>query len=346
MDADFTPLTAADTPAWAALTTVLAQVDGTEEFYSAEDLAEELAEDGVDPARDTWACWEKDGTGERIVAAGQVRVRTDLLDGRAVALLGGGVHPDRRGRGIGRALMDRMERRARELAAERHPGAPVTLRNPGGLPADPVRPLLLHRGYRLSRYFAQMQRALPDVGEGEGATVPSAASRVAPPGIVPSGVTPAGIVPFRAELSAGTLRARNAAFADHWGSTTVADAEWAALIEARSFVPDCSFLAVDEAGDVLSFCLAQDWQDGPLYLALIGTTPAARGLGLARACIGASLDAAAREQGADGRPRFSGATLHVDADSPTGATRLYEAAGFAVAKTFATFTREVPALGS
>lgn len=38
---------------WAELTNLLATVDGTEEFYEAEDLAEELFELGVDPAGGT-----------------------------------------------------------------------------------------------------------------------------------------------------------------------------------------------------------------------------------------------------------------------------------------------------
>lgn len=358
MDPAFTPLTAADAPAWADLTTVLARADETEEHYSAEDLTEELAEEGVDPQRDTWAV--RDRAGDGIAAFGQVRVRSELLDGRAIALLGGGVHPDWRRRGIGRALMDRMEARAKELAAERHPGAPVTFRNPGGLETDPVRHLLIGRGYTLSRYFVQMERSLPEpTSATPGPTALSAltpspvtADAVAPHASPSSTVAGHRIVPFAAALSAGTHRARNAAFAHHWGSTSASEAEWADLVGARSFAADCSFLAVAPAigepadGDVHAFCLAQDWQDGPLYLALIGTVPAARGLGLARACIAASLEAAARRPDTEGRPRFSRASLHVDADSPTGATRLYRAAGFAAVKTFATFTRDLPVRSS
>lgn len=340
MAADFVPLTVADTPAWSALTTALARADGTDEFYGAEDLAEELAEHGVRPELDTWALHERDGDENVVIAYGQVRVKADLLDGRAVAVLGGGVHPDRRGRGIGRGLMDRIEARARELAAQRHPGVPVTFRNAGGLETDPVRGLLTHRGYRLSRWFVQMERDLPAPSDPASPPVPGYR-----------------VVPFTADLSAGVRHARNAAFADHWGSTTTSEAAWADFTRARSFAADASFLAVRETatprvpGDstapepvVGSFCLAQDWQDGDVYLALIGTSSEHRGRGLARACIAASLDAAARSRDGDGRHRFTRAALHVDADSPTGATRLYEAAGFEAVKTFGTFTREVPAL--
>ena len=43
-------LSGADVPAWADLVNHLARVDGTEEFYEQEDLAEELGRAGFDPA--------------------------------------------------------------------------------------------------------------------------------------------------------------------------------------------------------------------------------------------------------------------------------------------------------
>ena len=103
---------------WAALTTVLAEVDRTEEFYTAEDLAEELREPGVNPVLDTVAAWHEG----RLIAFGQMRVFAGLTDGHARTWLGGGVHPDFRGRGVGRQVMDRLERRGVEVAGDRHPG--------------------------------------------------------------------------------------------------------------------------------------------------------------------------------------------------------------------------------
>lgn len=87
-------LTTDDGEAWAALANTLAEVDDTDEFVRAEDLTEELTDDGVDPSRDTWAVWD----GDRLVAFGGVRVSPTLgHDGTARAWFLGGVHPDHRG---------------------------------------------------------------------------------------------------------------------------------------------------------------------------------------------------------------------------------------------------------
>lgn len=49
----FAPMSLQDAEAWAELTNHLAEVDGTEEFYEAEDLAEELEDPRLDPRKDT-----------------------------------------------------------------------------------------------------------------------------------------------------------------------------------------------------------------------------------------------------------------------------------------------------
>jgi mycothiol synthase len=93
-------LTDDDVTAWAELTNLLATVDGTEEFYTAEDLVEELHEAGFDPALDSIAAWLDD----KLIGYSQLRVASGLSDGLARAHLSGGVHPDFRGQGIGREL--------------------------------------------------------------------------------------------------------------------------------------------------------------------------------------------------------------------------------------------------
>ncbi len=296
---------------WSELTNLLGKVDDTGEFYSPEDLAEELEEAGVDPTKDTWAVWD----GDALVAFGQLHVATALLEGRASAHLGGGVHPDHRGRGIGRVLMDRMEARARSLATERHPGAAVLLRASGGLEADPVRPMLEHRGYEIARYFVEMERELP------GPAVPETA--------VP-------VEPFRSELAEAVRLAHNDAFSTHWGSTPRDEATWADLLGSRTFRPRESFVALGDDGRVLAYVLCYQWVDGELYVGQVGTRQEARGRGLARACLAATLRAGA-EHG------YTSSDLGVDSVNPTGATALYQSMGFHPVKTFAVYMRGVEA---
>ena len=110
------PLTDHDVPAWADLVNHLAVVDGTEEFYHPEDLAEELTSHGVDAARDTWAVW----AGEDMVAWTAVGCpSTPDHEGHGRAHLG-----CRRGhRARGRALGCGPDRWARWLDSRQHLGA-------------------------------------------------------------------------------------------------------------------------------------------------------------------------------------------------------------------------------
>ena len=295
--------------AWAELTNLLAVAERTEEYYSADDLAEELTETGFDPVRDSWAVWD----GPHLVAYGQLRIAAELLeDGRCRAQLDGGVHPDRRGRGIGTRLMDALENRARELAAHRHPGAPLQLRVSGRLPGDPVRPLLESRDYRIARYFTEMERLLP------GDPLPPADPSVQR---------------YEPGLREAIRLAHNDAFATHWGSTAQSEQAWREQLESRTFRPDSSTVWVED-GDVLAYVLTYQWVDGELYVGQVGTRQRARGRGLARACLLASLHAAS----ASGR--YISVDLSVDSENPTGAGALYESVGFTATRTLASYVRD------
>lgn len=301
---------------WTTLTNTLAEADRTDEFFEAEDLLEELGEHGVDPALDTWAVFE----GAVMVAFGQVRVSmTPDHDGRARIWLSGGVHPEHRGRGIGRELIARQEERGAALAAQRLPGASAFWRCDGGLEGATVRRLLEHRGYGIVRYFNLMQRPLP----GEPVPEPD----------LPEGVRL--LCPEDSHESA-VHAAHTLAFRDHWGSAEQSREQWHDHWSARSNEPDLSVLAVDAEGRVLTYVLAAQWVAGELYVNLVGTVPDARGRGLARAALARVIERA----GAAGRHRL--VDLHVDSASPTGATRLYEAVGFGLHKTFAAYERVVP----
>ncbi|SDD50653.1 GNAT family N-acetyltransferase [Auraticoccus monumenti] len=308
----------ADVEAWAELTNTLARVDETEEHYSADDLAEELVETGFDARTDSVAVWD----GERLVGYGQLRVSM-LPDpqGRVRCTLSGGVHPDHRGRGLGRELMDRLERRAVELAAERHPGRPAYWRASGGVrDTASVRALLEHRGYSVVRWFNEMKRPLP----GEPLATPA----------------PAGVRLLRGdEADAEAVReAHNLAFRDHWGSAPQTPEAWRDFWGSRTARHHLSTVAVDGDGDgdesVLGYVLCSQWVERELYVGLVGTVPAARGRGVARAALAETI----RRAGAAGEHDV--VELGVDSASPTGATRLYDALGFSTARVSAAYQRD------
>jgi ribosomal protein S18 acetylase RimI-like enzyme len=308
------PIEPAHAAAWAELSTALARHDDTDEFYEPEDLAEELREPGVDPAADTLAAWD----GDTMVAYGQLRVAAGLADRETKASLGGGVHPHWRGQGLGRAVMDWIEPRADALARDRYPGMPVVWSMWCGKVGSAAERLAAARGYTPARYFRDMRLDLTTW------SAPADTRRVGRP------VTP--------EISEGLRRAHNEAFADHWGSSERDPDRWADQLASRSFRPALSRAALTDRPDlspedaVDAYVLANEYVEGELYVALVGTRRRARGRGLATALLTEVL-AAAREAG------YRQADLGVDSASPTGALGLYERVGFSSVRTNVVYER-------
>ena len=150
--------------------------------------------------------------------------------------------------------------------------------------------------------------------------------------VAPCGA-PAGLllVPWSAELDEEARLAHVEAFADHWGSEPRSAEEWAQWYTGhRSFRPDLSVLAVDEAsgqvaGLVLTAAYPQDWDHLPCeaWINTVGTRRAWRGKGVARWLM---ADVHRRIAASD--TGFERAILGVDSQNPTGALLLYRSLGY------------------
>ena len=83
---------------------------------------------------------------------------------------------------------------------------------------------------------------------------------------------------------------------------------------------------------MLAYVLASTWVPEEAYVTKVGTVPDARGRGLALAAL---LRTVSLAEG------FDYVALDVDSQSPTGATRLYDALGFVTEHVDATYEKPV-----
>jgi mycothiol synthase len=229
------------------------------------------------------------------------------------------VGPAYHGRGLGAAIVSETERRARRFEALADPSVRVVI-HAGALADEPrVSALMRSRGYREVRRFelrrVDFEGEPPEPREVDGITVRG----------------------FRPEDERPLYEAHVAAFADHWGSgEETYEGFHHHNFEAPEFDAALWFLAWD--GDRLAGYLGahdkarEDASRG--YVALLGVRREYRRRGLGEAL----LLHAFRALHARGR---RGVDLHVDTDSLTGATRLYERVGMAALPRFATWEKEL-----
>lgn len=301
------PIRAEHVSAWAELTNALAVIDDTGEFYEDEDLLEELREPGVEPGQDTVGLWD-DGA---MVGFGQLRLGAQLRDGRGRISIGGGISPEYRRKGHGTRIMDALELRAAQKMAERHPGIAFTIDLWGNAPGHSAGLMAITRGYEAARHFQDM------AVDGRGFR-----PRVRPTEAAES----SQLRPYSPDVAESIRLLDNEAFADHWGSTPKSVEEWEAMTSARSFRSNFSRVLLDACGPeaaprALSYVLGAEWVSNELYISRVGTARHVRGHGYAGWVL-STVVSAAFEAG------FTKIDLSVDAQSPTGATGLYERLGF------------------
>jgi mycothiol synthase len=229
------------------------------------------------------------------------------------------VAPAFHGLGLGAAIVSETERRAGRFEALADPSARMLI-HAGTLADEPrVTALMSARGYREVRRF-ELRRI--DFG-GE-----------LPP---PAGVEGITLRDFRPEEARQLYEAHVEAFADHWGEgqETYEDFRHHQL-DAVDFDAGLWFVAWD--GDELAgYVGAQERsREDPSrgYIGLLGVRGPYRRRGLGEALLRTAF-AALYARGA------GGAELHVDADSVTGATRLYERVGMSAHPRFATWEKEL-----
>jgi mycothiol synthase len=229
------------------------------------------------------------------------------------------VAPAFHGLGLGDAIVSENERRARRFEALADPNARVVV-HAGALADEPkVSALLSSRGYREVRRF-ELRRV-------------DFTGRPPPPREV-EGIRVRG---FHAGEAQQLYEAHVEAFADHWGAgeETYEDFRHHNL-EAPEYDPALWLLAWD--GETLAGYLGaheHSREDPSLgYIALLGVRRPYRRRGLGEALLLHAFGVLH----ARGR---RGVDLHVDADSVTGATQLYERVGMNAHPRFATWEKEL-----
>jgi mycothiol synthase len=325
-----------DAPAWLALRNRIAPADAQPYVETLEEIEELFDAAWRDMAADSLLGFSTDPADDgALVAWAQV----DCLPGDVSlvrAFCWGGVHPDRRGEGIGRELFAWETGRARQLLAASGKDVPARI----ATFVDDDAPVTKHRlyeraGFGVRRYYSDLARPL---------TGPDATPV---PEVELSGSL--RLVPWSTDLDEATRLAHNDAFRDHWGSQPQTREQWA---QRAGFAPEWSFLVIDEAPDVDALLASPDTdadtaaalrageplvvgyqlaarytEDFPVrgysfgYTDILGARRAYRGRKVALAALAESMRAFAAEG-------MQYAALDVDTANPSGAHGLYASLGY------------------
>ncbi|MEV0949412.1 GNAT family N-acetyltransferase [Promicromonospora sp. NPDC050249] len=321
-----------DAPTWLALRNLISRADAEPYVETLEEIEEIFEGAWRDMTADSLLGFDPDGT---LVAWAQVDSPPgDVTTVRAFCW--GGVHPDRRGEGIGRELLAWGTGRARQMLAASRKDVPGRI----GVFAEDDAPASRHRlyeraGFGVRRYYSDLARPL---------TGPDAAPV---PEVELTGSL--RLVPWSEDLAEATRLAHNDAFRDHWGSQPQTREQWA---QRAGFAPEWSFLVIDEAPDVDALLADPDTDADtaaalragePLvvgyelaarytedfevrgysfgYTDMLGARRAYRGRKIALATLAAGMRAFAAEG-------MQYAALDVDTANPSGAHGLYASLGY------------------
>ncbi|MET7402961.1 GNAT family N-acetyltransferase [Dactylosporangium sp. NPDC005572] len=299
-----------DAAAVAELINAVAAAGGGPGGHAPSDVDDVVRHEVADPSADTLLVVDGDG---RLAGVGLVPLPP--AGGHRLELIGG-VHPDRRGAGLGRRVLAWQLERAAARHAEVAPDASWAAQVVTGVADAPTLRLYEHFGFTVARHFLEMS-----------------APTTSPPTVTP--LDGLKLQQYHGSEERQVHALHNTAFQDLWGFQPRTFDAWAALtVASATFRPDLSRVAV--AGDAIVGYLLAYGSDTPgrVYIGQLGTDAAWRRRGIASALLADVLDAA-------GRAGYTHAALDADADNPTGAVATYARSGFTVDQHVIAFHRPV-----
>ena len=228
----------------------------------------------------------------------------------------GYVHPGFKGRGIGTTLLRVVEKRARAEMALAEPDVRVSLRSIIDNHDPDSHDLHRNEGYQPLRYHWRMEIVLDD---------PPSEPKF------PEGIE---LRPFiKGEHDVPIWQAQNEAWRDHWGSHDVSLEEWKrSRFDDPEFNPDLWAIAWD--GDEVAGFSMNRYRMGIGWIRTLGVRRPWRKRGLGEALLLHSF-------GEFYKRGTSTIGLGVDAQNPTGATRLYQKVGMYAASEYVTYEKEL-----
>jgi GNAT superfamily N-acetyltransferase len=237
------------------------------------------------------------------------------------AYLFGTVDPDWRGEGIGRVIFAWQLDRARTVLGSYDHDLPRFVKTSAWDWLTDARRLYERFGFQAVRWFDELLRPLD-------------------PPLHIAEVDGVDIELWRPDRSDEVRLLHNRAFADHWGSGAVDPAAWAKRLTGYGTRLDLSVIAL-VGNEVVGYSANEVYPEDEGLLGRrdgwIGTLAVdrdQRGKGIASALIASSLELFRRAG-------LTHASIGVDADSPTGAHRLYRRLGFELEKRSVTHQLEV-----
>jgi mycothiol synthase len=263
-----------------------------------------------DPVSDTRVVMAPDGQLIGFAQIEQQEYARIYMDGK--------VHPQYRGRGIGSYLMQWGEARAQQLMEKAAPDVRVTLGAHSSSANTSAQALIQEHGFTLARSFWRMGIDLKE---------PPAAAQWSE-GIVVHTMTPG--------MERAVFAADDDAFRDHWGYMPEKYDEWEhGKVKRENFDPTLWFLAMDGA-EIAGLGLCAVGERNETWVHVLGVRRPWRRRGIALALLLHAF-------GEFYKRGLSSIYLSVDAQSLTGATRLYERVGMHVVRQSDRYEKELRA---